>query len=89
MHVARNAGFDSLFIDLEHSALSLREANTLCVAALSVGISPFVRVPGQANAGLVQRVLDNGAQGVIFPHCDSAGEFAVSVLVKKKKKTVR
>ncbi|KAB2571285.1 hypothetical protein BFW01_g5889 [Lasiodiplodia theobromae] len=83
VHVAHNAGFDSLFIDLEHSALSLREANTLCVAALSVGISPFVRVPGQSSAGFVQRVLDNGAQGVIFPHCDSAEQARAAVRMAK------
>jgi 2-keto-3-deoxy-L-rhamnonate aldolase RhmA len=44
------------------------------VAALNANLSPFVRVPGRAEAGFIQRVLDNGAQGVIFPHVDVPGK---------------
>lgn len=68
-----NAGFDGLFIDLEHSQLPLKTANELCINAMRAGISPFVRVPGRSGPGFVQRVLDGGAQGVIFPHVDTVG----------------
>lgn len=74
VYLARNAGFHALFIDLEHSSLSLQTANHLCVAALYVNLTPFVRVPGRAESGFIQRVLDNGAQGVIFPHVDTPGK---------------
>ncbi|KAL2866663.1 HpcH/HpaI aldolase family protein [Aspergillus lucknowensis] len=70
VYIARNAGFHALFIDLEHSSLSLDTACRLSVAAMNAGLSPFVRVPGQAGPGVIQRVLDNGAQGVIVPHVD-------------------
>jgi len=73
--LARNAGFDSLFIDLEHSWLTLSDASNLCNTALLAGITPFVRVPHQCGNGFVQRVLDGGAMGVIFPHVHSAGRF--------------
>ncbi|KAM0329296.1 hypothetical protein ACHAQA_004601 [Verticillium albo-atrum] len=66
-----NAGFDGVFIDLEHSSLSLSAASDLCVTSMTAGISPFVRVPGHVGRGFVQRVLDGGAQGVIFPHVDT------------------
>lgn len=72
--LARNAGYDSLFIDLEHAWLSLGEASNLCMAGLLAGVTPFVRVPHQCGNGFVQRVLDGGAMGVIFPHVQSAGE---------------
>jgi 2-keto-3-deoxy-L-rhamnonate aldolase RhmA len=73
VYLARNAGFSALFIDLEHSSLSLQTANHLCLAALNANVTPFVRVPGRSGAGVIQRVLDNGAQGVIFPHVDTPG----------------
>ncbi|KAG7105423.1 2-keto-3-deoxy-L-rhamnonate aldolase like protein [Verticillium longisporum] len=66
-----NAGFNGIFIDLEHSTLSLGTASELCVTSMTAGISPFVRVPGHVGRGFVQRVLDGGAQGVIFPHVDT------------------
>ena len=72
--IAKSAGYDSLFIDLEHTTLSLRDAGQLCIAGLNAGITPFVRVPYQCGQGLVQRVLDMGAMGVIFPHVGSVGE---------------
>lgn len=73
VQMARNAGFDSLFIDLEHSTLSIDDASTLSSAGISVGVTPFVRVPHQCGHGFVQKVLDGGAMGVIFPHIQSAG----------------
>ena len=72
--LARNAGFDCLFIDMEHAWLTHGEVNNLCTAALLAGITPFVRVPHQCGNGFVQRVLDGGAMGVIFPHIHSVGK---------------
>jgi len=68
VQIAQKAGFEALFIDLEHSTLSINDASQLCTTALLAGVTPFVRVPYQCGDGLVQRVLDGGAMGVIFPH---------------------
>lgn len=73
VQLAQNAGFDALFIELVHSSLSIEEANQLCMAALSIGITPFVRVPYQCGYDFIQRVLDGGAMGVVFPHIHSRG----------------
>ena len=73
VQIAHNAGFDCLFIDLEHGWLSLSESANLCNVGNLVGITPFVRVPHQCGIGFVQRVLDGGAMGVIFPHVETAG----------------
>jgi len=62
--LAKSAGFDSLYVDLEHSSLSLDTTGQICCAALACGIAPFVRVP---QLELVQRVLDGGALGIIVP----------------------
>ena len=74
MYFAKNAGFDSLFIDMEHSTLSIDDVSQICSHGLLSGVTPFVRVPYQCGNGFVQRVLDGGAMGVIFPHIHSAGE---------------
>ncbi len=42
--IAATAGFDSLYVDLEHSPLSLETTSQICVAALAAGIAPFARV---------------------------------------------
>jgi 4-hydroxy-2-oxoheptanedioate aldolase len=71
--LARTAGFDTLYIDVEHSSFSLATASQICIAALAVGIAPFVRVPS-IRPEHVGRVLDGGALGVIAPHIRSRRE---------------
>src|SRR3954471_3742617 len=67
------AGFDWLFIDLEHGSLSLDTAMQIAVAALDAGIAPLVRVP-KGEFSLATRALDNGALGIVVPHVDTADE---------------
>ncbi|KAL4933732.1 HpcH/HpaI aldolase family protein [Aspergillus undulatus] len=83
VYIARNAGFHALFIDLEHSSLSLETASRLSVAAMNVSLSSIVRVPGRAGPGFIQRVLDNGAQGVIIPHVDTVEQALAAVKAAK------
>ena len=71
--LAKTAGFDTIYVDVEHSSLSLETTSQICVAALEIGIAPFVRVPS-TRPEHVSRVLDAGALGVIAPHIRSAAE---------------
>ncbi|HXI36487.1 MAG TPA: aldolase/citrate lyase family protein [Burkholderiales bacterium] len=68
--ICKTAGFDWLFVDCEHSSMDLDMAAQMSAASLAVGITPVVRVPGLEHWH-ASRVLDNGAQGVVFPHIDS------------------
>ena len=43
--VMKAAGFDWLFLDLEHGSLSIETACEISVAAQDSGIAPIVRVP--------------------------------------------
>ncbi len=70
-HLARAAGFDALYVDLEHSTISLDDASRICIACLGVGITPLVRVP-VVDAAHVARLLDAGAMGIIGPHVRDA-----------------
>jgi 2-keto-3-deoxy-L-rhamnonate aldolase RhmA len=69
----KSAGFDWLFIDLEHGALSIETAAQMCLAGLDAGISPLVRVPN-GDYALATRLLDNGALGIVVPHVETADE---------------
>src|SRR5438552_12900724 len=69
----KTAGFDWLFIDLEHGALSIETASQLAIAALDAGITPIVRVPN-GEFSIATRLLDNGALGIVVPHVETAEE---------------
>jgi 4-hydroxy-2-oxoheptanedioate aldolase len=80
--IARTAGFDSLYIDLEHSSFSLDTAGQICIAALEAGVAPFIRVPA-LTPDYISRVLDGGALGVIAPHVRSAADARAVVAAAK------
>ncbi|MFG2091799.1 HpcH/HpaI aldolase/citrate lyase family protein [Spirillospora sp. NPDC048824] len=73
VEIAACAGFDFIVIDLEHSMLSMSDAYRHIVVAAGQGMAPLVRVPSHDH-GIVQRVLDAGATGVLFPHVDTVGQ---------------
>ena len=71
--MAKTAGFDWLFIDGEHSSMDGDDAAQLSTAALGAGVTPSVRVAGFEHWH-ASRMLDNGAQGIVFPHVDTKEE---------------
>lgn len=71
--ICKTCDYDWLFIDLEHGSMSLDTAAQISVAALGAGITPLVRVPGKEHHHAT-RLLDCGAQGIVWPHVDSAEE---------------
>lgn len=80
--IAKTAGFDSIYVDLEHSSLSFDATGQICMAALEMGLAPFVRVPSNAPE-YISRVLDGGALGVIAPDVRSADEARAVVAAAK------
>lgn len=68
--VAKAAGFDAIYVDLEHGVTPLDVTSVLCTAALGVGVVSLVRVPS-LDPALITRVLDGGALGVIVPHVET------------------
>src|SRR5580658_9089012 len=80
--IAATAGFDTLYIDVEHASVSLETTSRICMAALAAGIAPFVRVPANTPE-YITRVLEGGALGVIAPHVGSAEEARAVVQAAK------
>jgi 2-keto-3-deoxy-L-rhamnonate aldolase RhmA len=72
-HMAKAAGFDALYVDMEHSMVGIEDASNICIAAWDIGVAPLVRVPSH-DAHYISRVLDGGASGVIVPHIETAAE---------------
>ena len=80
--IAKTAGFDTLYVDMEHNTLSVDTTCQICIAAQQIGITPLVRVPAN-TPDYICRVLDGGAMGVITPHVRSAAEARAMVELVK------
>lgn len=66
-------GFDGIWLDLEHHALSVETAATLMRAA-RVGTSDIMARPAKGEMMRMGRLLEAGAQGIMYPRCDNAVE---------------
>lgn len=64
-----NAGFDFLWIEMQHSPLTYSEVATMIRACPGPAI-PFIRVP-DGTEGDIQKAVDIGALGVIVPMVDT------------------
>ena len=82
VQIAKTAGFDMIYIDLEHSTMTLDATGQICLAALNAGIAAMVRVPANTPE-YIQRVLDGGALGIIAPDIKSADEAGAVVKAAK------
>lgn len=71
--IMAQAGFDWLAIDMEHSAITLHEAQQLIQIIELCGVTPLVRV-GENSPYLIKRVMDAGAHGVIVPMVNTKEE---------------
>src|SRR3569832_1351428 len=80
--MAATAGFDMIYVDLEHSTLTLEATGQICQAAMSAGATPMVRVPANTPEN-IQSVLDAGALGIIAPGVRSAEEARAVVAAAK------
>lgn len=63
---AAASGFDFLWIEMEHSPITLEAAREMILATRGLKALPFIRVPVN-EPWLAKRAMDIGAVGVIFP----------------------
>ena len=71
--IMAKAGFDWIAVDLEHSVITIREAEELIRVINLCGVKPFVRLTSN-DENLIKRVMDAGAHGVIVPMVKTAEE---------------
>jgi len=65
------AGFDFVVLDMEHSSIDFCRLESLIVACHAAGLAALVRTWGE-DTGLIGKVLDMGANGIMAPHVDTA-----------------
>lgn len=80
--IVQACGFDSFYVDIEHSSISIDAAAQLFVAALPLGVAAMARIPGH-DFDLAARLLDAGALGIICPQVDTAAQAAALVAACK------
>ena len=64
-------GFDGVWVETEHGAIDFREIQNITRSCDLWGMTSLIRV-NRVDYGLIYRSLDQGAQGVIVPHVDTA-----------------
>lgn len=72
---AHASGHHAIWVDLEHSSMAIDTAAQICSTALDLGLVGFVRVP-EREYGVIGRLLDGGALGIIAPRIETAAQAA-------------
>jgi 2-keto-3-deoxy-L-rhamnonate aldolase RhmA len=70
--IAVEAGFDWLFLDMEHGLLDVFSVQRLIQAV--AGRVPCIIRAASHDGAAIAKALDTGADGLIFPHVNSAAE---------------
>jgi 2-keto-3-deoxy-L-rhamnonate aldolase RhmA len=71
--LAKAAGFGIVWVDLEHSSLSIDCAVQISAVAADLGLEAWVRVP-ERDYGVIGRLLDGGVTGIVAPRVETAAE---------------
>ena len=64
-------GFDFVWIDTEHTSLSMETVEKMIRAADSAGVPSIVRV-GKNDPHIIMQALDSGAKGIVIPQIRTA-----------------
>ncbi len=80
--IMANAGFEWLVVDMEHSVITIREAEELIRIISLKGVTPLVRLTC-LDPNQIKRVMDAGAAGVIVPMVKTAEEAKMAVQAVK------
>jgi 4-hydroxy-2-oxoheptanedioate aldolase len=67
-------GIEGIWLDMEHRPFNLETVQRLLTAAKAGGQSDVIVRTSRHELQLVTRVLECGAQGVIYPRCANAAE---------------
>jgi 2-keto-3-deoxy-L-rhamnonate aldolase RhmA len=73
VRMAKTAGFGLVWIDLEHSSISVDCAVQIMASAADLGLEAWARVP-EREYGAIGRLLDGGATGIVAPRIETADE---------------
>lgn len=66
-------GIDAIWIDLEHHSFTLEKVAEL-IRATRVGNADVIARPAKGEFSQISRLLEIGAQGIMYPRCESVEE---------------
>jgi len=75
-------GLDWLWIDTEHTALSLEEVSVILQATNGTDVSTVIRVPWNDKT-LIKRAIDTGPDGILVPMINTAADAEAAVRAMK------
>ncbi|MFT8775818.1 MAG: aldolase/citrate lyase family protein [Gluconacetobacter liquefaciens] len=81
--ILASSGFDFVIIEMEHTDFSLETVGTLAMLARASGLTPIVRPPGTLKPHDLTRALDAGAQGLLLPSIETAGQLRTIIEATK------
>lgn len=73
-----HAGFDWVCIDMQHGVIDYQVAVTMLLALSTTDCTPIVRVPWN-EPGIIGKMLDAGAMGIIIPMVNGVEEARAAV----------
>ncbi len=76
--IMANQGFDYICIDMQHGMIDYQTAVTMLQAISTTDATPFVRVPWN-EPGIIMKMLDAGAMGVVIPMVNTVKEAEAAV----------
>jgi len=78
IEVLAATGAGLVMIDTEHAAVDPESLDAMLAVATALGLDALVRVPA-GDRPAVQRALDAGAAGIVFPHVDAPARASEAV----------
>lgn len=76
--ILARAGYDWLAVDLEHSSMTIGQAEEMIRIASLAGTAPLVRLTSN-HADQIKRVMDSGAHGLIVPMVKSPDDVTAAL----------
>jgi 2-keto-3-deoxy-L-rhamnonate aldolase RhmA len=80
--ILSRVGLDWLWIDTEHTALSLEEVSVILQATNGTDVSTVIRVPWNDKT-LIKRAIDTGPDGILVPMINTAADTEAVVRAMK------
>lgn len=79
----KNAGWDFVFVDMEHGSFSPESLADFCIAARGVQLPTIVRVPSIQEPQRLYQTLDLGATGLLCPQTETKAEVEAIIRATK------
>lgn len=82
IEIMAKAGYDYVFIDIEHTPMSVTDAREYVQTSIMSGLHPIVRIPDNDEIE-IRKAFEIGAEGIIIPHIRTKADIEKAVKAAK------